>query len=102
MVVGGEEEILIEAVEDVRELVRMDLPPGLEVEVTGPAGFSADASKAFEGINSTLLLATAGLVFVLLVLIYRSPVFWLIPLLGSSSPRRSCAASERFWPRRAS
>ena len=53
MVVGGEEEILIEAVEDVRELVRMDLPPGLEVEVTGPAGFSADASKAFEGINST-------------------------------------------------
>ena len=60
----------------------MDLPPGLEVEVTGPAGFSADASKAFEGINSTLLLATAGLVFVLLVLIYRSPVFWLIPLLA--------------------
>ena len=82
IVAGGEEEILIGAVEDVRELVRMKLPPGIEVEVTGPAGFSADASTAFEGINSTLLLATAGLVFVLLVLIYRSPVFWLIPLLA--------------------
>ena len=48
--------------------------------MTGPAGFSADAAKAFEGINSTLLLVTAGLVFVLLVLIYRSPIFWMLPL----------------------
>ena len=48
--------------------------------MTGPAGFSADATKAFEGINSTLLLVTAGLVFVLLVLIYRSPIFWMLPL----------------------
>jgi RND superfamily putative drug exporter len=79
---SGDEEILIGAVEDVRELVREDLPAGLEVHVTGPAGFSADASKAFEGINSTLLFATAGLVFVLLVLIYRSPIFWLLPLLA--------------------
>jgi RND superfamily putative drug exporter len=79
---GGVEDILIRAVEDVRELVREDLPPGLDVQVTGPAGFSADASKAFEGVNSTLLFATAGLVFVLLVLIYRSPIFWLLPLLA--------------------
>ena len=48
--------------------------------MTGPAGFSADATKAFEGINSTLLLVTAGLVFVLLVLIYRSPIFWMLPV----------------------
>ena len=50
--------------------------------MTGPAGYSADASKAFEGINSTLLLATAALVFVLLVLIYRSPIFWILPLVA--------------------
>ncbi|HEX2293087.1 MAG TPA: MMPL family transporter, partial [Gaiellaceae bacterium] len=78
----GEEEILIGAVEDTRELVRDGLPPGLEVEVTGPAGFSADASKAFEGINTTLLFATVALVFVLLVLIYRSPIFWALPLIS--------------------
>ena len=78
----GDEEVLIGAVEDVRELVRQDLPPGIEVEVTGPAGFSADASKAFEGINTTLLFATVGLVFLLLVLIYRSPIFWAIPLVS--------------------
>jgi RND superfamily putative drug exporter len=78
----GDEDVLIGAVEDVRELVQEGLPAGVEAKVTGPAGFSADASKAFEGINSTLLFATAGLVFVLLVLIYRSPIFWFLPLLS--------------------
>jgi RND superfamily putative drug exporter len=78
----GDEEVLIGAVEDVRELVRQELPEGIEVDVTGPAGFSADASRAFDGINTTLLLATVGLVFVLLVLIYRSPIFWALPLVS--------------------
>ena len=78
----GDEEILIGAVDDVRDLVRADLPSSIEAKVTGPAGYSADASKAFEGVNSTLLLATASLVFVLLVLIYRSPIFWVLPLFA--------------------
>jgi RND superfamily putative drug exporter len=78
---GGDSDVLVSAVERVRATVEEGLPPGLEAKVTGPAGFSADATKAFEGINSTLLLVTAGLVFVLLVLIYRSPIFWVLPLL---------------------
>ncbi len=82
IVAGGDEEILIDAVERVREVAGEDLPPGLDERVTGPAGFSADASAAFEGINSTLLFTTAILVLVLLVLIYRSPIFWIIPLLA--------------------
>src|ERR671932_93698 len=48
----------------------------------GGAGFSADAIKVFEGINGTLLLAAGTLVFVLLILIYRSPFLFLIPLLA--------------------
>jgi len=82
IVAGGDEEVLIDAVDRIRELAAEDLPAGLGAKVTGPAGFSADASAAFEGINSTLLLATASLVFVLLVLIYRSPIFWVLPLLS--------------------
>ena len=82
IVAEGDEEVLIDAVESVRETVAEGAPPGLEAKVTGPGGYSADASKAFEGINSTLLYTTAGLVFVLLVLIYRSPVFWILPLLA--------------------
>ncbi len=77
----GDADVLVTAIDDLRELVRDGLPREVEAQVTGPAGFSADATKAFEGINSTLLLVTASLVFVLLVLIYRSPIFWLLPLL---------------------
>jgi RND superfamily putative drug exporter len=80
VVAGGDEKLLVSAVDEVRAVVHEGLPPGLEAKVTGPAGFSADATKAFEGINSTLLFVTAGLVFVLLVLIYRSPIFWILPL----------------------
>ena len=77
----GESQLLIDAADDIRG--RLDrAPPGLEAALTGPAGFSADAIKVFEGINSTLLFATAGLVFVLLILIYRSPIFWFLPLLA--------------------
>ena len=82
IVAEGDEEVLVDAVESVRETVAEGTPPGLEAKVTGPGGYSADASKAFEGINSTLLYTTAALVFVLLVLIYRSPIFWVLPLLA--------------------
>ena len=82
IVTEGDEEILIDAVDAIRETLAEDAPEGLEAKVTGPAGYSADASAAFEGINSTLLLATALLVFILLVIIYRSPIFWALPLLA--------------------
>jgi putative drug exporter of the RND superfamily len=51
----------------------------VRVEVTGAAGYGADAIEVFGDINGTLLLAAGGLVLVLLVLIYRSPIFWAIP-----------------------
>lgn len=54
---------------------------GMQVYVTGPAGQAADSSKAFEGIESTLLYAAAGVVIVILLLTYRSPVLWLLPLI---------------------
>ena len=50
--------------------------------MTGPAGFSADAIEVFDVINGTLLYATAALVLVLLIIIYRSPIFWLIPFFS--------------------
>ena len=59
-----------------------DLPAGLEAKVTGPAGFSADAIDVFADINGTLLYATAALVLLLLIIIYRSPIFWMIPFFA--------------------
>ncbi|MBW8736917.1 MAG: MMPL family transporter [Streptomyces turgidiscabies] len=55
---------------------------GLSVHITGPGGTSADFSKAFEGIDSTLLLAAMGVVVVMLLLTYRSPTLLVAPLLG--------------------
>ena len=50
------------------------------MKITGGAGFSADAIEVFEDINGTLLLAALSLVIFLLILIYRSPMFFFIPL----------------------
>ena len=48
--------------------------------MTGGAGYAADAIEVFESINGTLLLAAVSLVIVLLIPIYRSPIFLFIPL----------------------
>jgi putative drug exporter of the RND superfamily len=74
----GHQNIFEDAVKAINRLTTFN-DPGLVRKLTGPAGFSHDAIKVFGNINGTLLLVTAGLVFVLLVLIYRSPIFWLIP-----------------------
>jgi RND superfamily putative drug exporter len=52
---------------------------GLSVKVTGAAGYSLDAIKVFSNINGSLLLVAALIVLVLLIVIYRSPIFWIIP-----------------------
>ncbi|WP_405672696.1 MMPL family transporter [Streptomyces sp. NBC_01530] len=54
----------------------------LAVHITGPGGTSADFSKAFEGIDSTLLLSAMGVVIVMLLITYRSPTLLLVPLIG--------------------
>jgi RND superfamily putative drug exporter len=79
---NGDVDVLVAAVDEIRSAVEAATPGDLEAKVTGPAGFSADASRVFDGINSTLLYSAALLVFVLLVLIYRSPIFWALPLLA--------------------
>ena len=64
---------------------------GLTTKVTGGAGYQLDAVKVFGNINGTLLGVTALIVLILLVIIYRSPIFWAIPfftvLLAESTAR---------------
>ena len=73
---------LVDRVAEVRETVRAGLPAGLEVAVTGPPAFEADVAGAFTGADVTLLLTTAAVVAVLLLLTYRSPVLWIVPLFA--------------------
>jgi RND superfamily putative drug exporter len=65
---------------------------GLTVRVTGPLGVAADSSKAFKGIDSTLLYATLTVVIVLLLVTYRSPVLWLLPVISAGVALTSAEA----------
>jgi RND superfamily putative drug exporter len=76
---NGEGERIVDPVKYWRDEIS-DPGGGLQVKITGGAGFSADAIEVFEGINGTLLLAAVSLVIFLLILIYRSPMFFFIPL----------------------
>lgn len=77
----GESDTILDPVDQLREEAS-DPGGGLQVKVTGPAGYAADAIKVFESINGTLAGAAFSLVILLLILIYRSPIFWLIPLFA--------------------
>ena len=48
--------------------------------MTGGPAFGADIGNAMSSANVTLLLVTASVVAVLLVVTYRSPILWLVPL----------------------
>jgi RND superfamily putative drug exporter len=69
------------AVKSLRTTLKADPPAGTTVQVTGPAAVQADLGAVFEGANTRLLLATAGVVALLLLITYRSPTLWLIPLI---------------------
>ncbi|MGC9541009.1 MMPL family transporter [Streptomyces sp. UG1] len=69
------------AVDSIRDIVG-EGGAGLAVHITGPGGTSADFAEAFEGIDSTLLLAAMSVVIVMLLITYRSPTLLLIPLIS--------------------
>ena len=68
--------------------LRTDIEPvakanGLTHYVTGPGGLLGDLFGAFGTLDSSLLLTTLGVVALILILVYRSPVLWIIPLLSA-------------------
>ena len=65
-----------------RYLQQVTVGSPLQAHLTGPAGILTDATAVFGSIDITLLLTTIGLVFVLLIVLYRSPILALLPLLA--------------------
>ncbi len=55
----------------------------VDFRITGPAGFAADLNKAFSGIDGILLLTALAVVFVILIVVYRSIFLPIIVLLTS-------------------
>ncbi|MGY1745550.1 MMPL family transporter [Blastococcus sp. SYSU D00695] len=75
-------EAIAPLVDDIRAEAQ-DGPDGLAAYVTGPAGNAADSSEAFEGIDGALLFAALGVVIVILLFTYRSPVLWVLPIFSA-------------------
>jgi len=68
-------------VTEIRTAAAADLPEGLQAQVTGGPAIITDLTKVFEGADTTLLIATASIVALLLLITYRSPWLWLVPLM---------------------
>ncbi|MEO8691158.1 MAG: MMPL family transporter [Candidatus Saccharimonas sp.] len=60
-----------------------DSSPGMEYKFTGPAMFARDLNKAFAGIDGTLLFVALGVVFLILLIVYRSPILPIITLTSA-------------------
>ncbi len=74
-----------DAADEIRDISKID---GGEVHLAGYGGQAADSAAAFEGIDTNLIFATLGVVIVILLFTYRSPILWLLPIL--------CAVSANF------
>ena len=75
---------VVEGVSTIRAQVASNRPAGLQASVTGPAGVAADFARAWGGLDGMILGVTVAVVTIILLLTYRSPVLWLVPLLTVS------------------
>src|SRR3954469_3909884 len=64
----------------IREIATI---PGVSVHLAGPGGQAADSAEAFSGLDGKLLLFTVLVVIVILLLTYRSPILWLLPVISA-------------------
>ena len=84
-----------DVVAQVSDELESSVPEGLSVYVTGPAGFSADLSAAFAGIDGLLLAVALVAVFIILIIVYRS---FLLPMaVLATSLFALCAALLTVW-----
>ncbi|MFB9235981.1 MMPL family transporter [Plantactinospora siamensis] len=69
---------------------------GLSVHVAGPAGILSDLVEVFSSIDGPLLLVTLAVVLVILLIVYRSPILWIIPLLAAGMSYTMAAVAVYF------
>lgn len=71
----------LETMDKIRDKVHAIGMDGMKFEITGPAGIAADTVSLFKSADIVLMLATIGLIFILLIAIYRSPLLAITPLI---------------------
>ncbi|MEU8225134.1 MMPL family transporter [Kribbella sp. NPDC048915] len=76
------ETVLFAVADSMRDAIKQHLTPtGLTAYVTGPGGVFADFVVAFSGIDGILLGVALAVVFVILLIVYRSPILPVAVLL---------------------
>ncbi|UQU66506.1 MMPL family transporter [Couchioplanes caeruleus] len=75
-------EKIVDVVDDVKAVTGTP-SDGLAIHLAGPAATAADSAGAFEGIDGTLLYTTLAVVAIILLVTYRSPVLWLLPIISA-------------------
>ncbi len=70
-----------DSIEQLRADAAAAAPDGVSSHLTGPAALFYDEISVFDGLDTTILLASVLVVAVLLLLTYRSPVLWVLPLV---------------------
>ncbi|MEU9186168.1 MMPL family transporter [Streptomyces sp. NPDC048484] len=76
---GADEEKQDKLVTDVRKVAQGE--GGLSVDVGGTGALGTDSGAVYDSLGGPLLYTTIAVVAILLILIYRSPVLWLVPLV---------------------
>ena len=66
-----------EPVDEIKKITAMD---GVDVYVGGFGGQAYDFISSFDGSHVTLLLMTFAVVILILLVTYRSPVLWMLPI----------------------
>jgi RND superfamily putative drug exporter len=94
--VEGDLDVQTDRADELRTVANADLPDGLSALLTGPEGFAVDLSAVFAGADFTLLLTTVIVVAILLIVTYRSPWLWLVPLavIGTADGLASIVATR--------
>ena len=67
-----------DAADEIRDIAEIE---GVTMHLAGFGGQAADAAEVFEGVDSRLILTALGVVIVILLFTYRSPILWVLPIL---------------------
>jgi RND superfamily putative drug exporter len=78
----SDNKVLTDKVTEAGKLTSDGAPAGLDVKITGEAGSIADFAEVYSGMDGALLGVALAVVALLLLVTYRSPVLWLIPLIA--------------------
>ncbi|MGM9929153.1 MAG: MMPL family transporter [Bacillus sp. (in: firmicutes)] len=73
---------ITKALNQLKTEVDQSITDAISYKITGPAAIASDATKLFEQADVVLILSTVGLILILLIVIYRSPLLAIIPLLA--------------------